>query len=89
MGWRALPFTRLPSSLVANRFAPYDELKEILEDTGRRELMGLQRGLVALPALELFGITPPVSIVLSTTAIQLWFMTLGFLFLWRAWRSPA
>lgn len=46
-------------------------------------------GLVAMPALELFGITPPVSIVLSTTAIQLWFMALGFLFLWRARRSPA
>lgn len=45
-------------------------------------------GLVALPALELFGITPPISIVLSTTAIQLWFMALGLLFLWRAWRRP-
>ena len=43
-------------------------------------------GLVALPALELFGIAPPVSIVLSTTAIQLWFMALGALFLWRALR---
>jgi hypothetical protein len=43
-------------------------------------------GLVALPALEVFGITPPVSIVLSTTGIQLWFMTLGLLFLWRALR---
>lgn len=46
-------------------------------------------GLVALPALELFGITPPVSIVLSTTAIQLWFMALGFVFIWRALRRPA
>lgn len=46
-------------------------------------------GLVALPALELFGIAPPVSIVLSTTAIQLWFMALGLLFLWRALRRPA
>jgi hypothetical protein len=46
-------------------------------------------GLVALPALKLFGITPPVSIVLSTTAIQLWFMALGCLFLWRAIRKPA
>ena len=44
--------------------------------------------MVALPALELFGITPPVSIVVSTTAIQLWFMALGLLFLWRAWRRP-
>jgi hypothetical protein len=43
-------------------------------------------GLVALPALEVFGITPPVSIVLSTTGIQLWFMALGLLFLWRALR---
>jgi hypothetical protein len=46
-------------------------------------------GLVAMPALELLGIAPPVSIMLSTTAIQLWFMALGVLFLWRAWRQPA
>ena len=45
------PFTHLVSALVANRFAPYDELKEILEDTGRRELMGLQRGLGALATI--------------------------------------
>jgi hypothetical protein len=45
---------------------------------------GLVVGIVvALPALELFGIAPPVSIVVSTTAIQLWFMALGVLFLWR------
>jgi hypothetical protein len=53
-------------------------------------LMGLLVGvLVALPALELFGITPPVSIVLSTTGIQLWFMALGLLFLWRGFRRSA
>ena len=52
-------------------------------------LTGLVVGcLVALPALELFGMTPPVSIVVSTTAIQLWFMALGSLFLWRALRRP-
>jgi biopolymer transport protein ExbB len=45
------PFTHLVSALVANRFAPYDELKEILQDTGRRELMGLQRGLGALATI--------------------------------------
>jgi hypothetical protein len=51
-------------------------------------LMGLVVGvLLALPALELFGIAPPVSIVLSTTGIQLWFMVLGLLFLWRGLRS--
>jgi hypothetical protein len=44
---------------------------------------------VAMPALELFGIAPPVSIVVSTTAIQLWFMALGILFLWRGLRSPS
>lgn len=49
----------------------------------------LAGGLVALPGLELFGIAPPVSIVLSTTGIQLWFMALGLLFLWRALRRPA
>jgi hypothetical protein len=53
-------------------------------------LTGLLAGaLVALPGLELFGIEPPVSIVLSTTGIQLWFMALGLLFLWRAWRRTA
>jgi hypothetical protein len=51
---------------------------------------GLAAGvLVALPALELFGIEPPVSIVVSTTGLQLWFMALGLLFLWRALRKPA
>jgi hypothetical protein len=49
----------------------------------------LAGGLVALPALELFGIAPPVSIAISTTGIQLWFMALGCLFLWRALRRPA
>ena len=56
------PFTSLVSVMVENRFAPYDELKEIMEDTGRRELMGLQRGLPALgtivagaPLLGLLG----------------------------------
>jgi hypothetical protein len=45
--------------------------------------------LVALPALELFGIAPPVSIVVSTTGIQLWFMAMGLLFIWRALRRTA
>jgi hypothetical protein len=53
-------------------------------------LAGLAAGLlVALPGLELFGLAPPVSIVLSTTGIQLWFMSLGALFLWRGLRRPA
>ncbi|MCZ8163960.1 MAG: DUF4386 family protein [Brevundimonas sp.] len=53
-------------------------------------LTGLFAGVVvALPGLELFGVAPPVSIVLSTTGIQLWFMALGFLFLWRALRRSA
>ncbi|MFO0438338.1 MAG: DUF4386 family protein [Phenylobacterium sp.] len=53
-------------------------------------LTGLAAGaLVALPGLELFGIAPPVSIVLSTTGIQLWFMALGVLFLWRGLRSSS
>ena len=41
------PFTDLVTALVENRHAPYEELKEILEDTGRLQLMGLQRGLPA------------------------------------------
>ena len=49
----------------------------------------LAGGVVALPALELFGIAPPVSIVVSTSGIQLWFMALGLLFLWRARSRPA
>jgi len=56
------PFTDLVTALVENRYAPYDELKEILEDTGRLQLMGLQRGLPALgtivagaPLLGLLG----------------------------------
>ena len=45
------PFTELVATLVDNRHAPYDELKEILEDTGRLQLMGLQRGLPALATI--------------------------------------
>jgi biopolymer transport protein ExbB len=45
------PFSHLVTALVDNRQAPYDELKEILEDTGRRELLGLQRGLGALATI--------------------------------------
>ena len=56
------PFTGLVVALVENRHAPYEELREILEDTGRLQLMGLQRGLPALgtivagaPLLGLLG----------------------------------
>lgn len=45
------PFTELVATLVENRYAPYDELKEILEDTGRRQLLSLQRGLPALATI--------------------------------------
>lgn len=45
------PFTDLVYALIANRQAPYDELKEVLEDTGRLQLMGLQRGLPALATI--------------------------------------
>jgi biopolymer transport protein ExbB len=45
------PFTELVATLVENRYAPYDELKEILADTGRRQLLGLQRGLPALATI--------------------------------------
>jgi biopolymer transport protein ExbB len=45
------PFTDLVAALVENRHAPYEELKEILEDTGRLQLMGLQRGLPALATI--------------------------------------
>ena len=45
------PFADLVTALVENRRAPYEELKEILEDTGRLQLMGLQRGLPALATI--------------------------------------
>jgi biopolymer transport protein ExbB len=45
------PFTDLVTALVENRHAPYEELKEILEDTGRLQLTGLQRGLPALATI--------------------------------------
>ena len=45
------PFTELVSTMVENRYAPYDELKEVLGDTGRRQLLGLQRGLPALATI--------------------------------------
>lgn len=56
------PMTALVTALVENRHAPYEELREILEDTGRHQLSGLQRGLQALgtivsgsPLLGLLG----------------------------------
>jgi biopolymer transport protein ExbB len=45
------PFTELVTAMVENRHAPYDELREILEDTGRHQLSGLQRGLPALATI--------------------------------------
>jgi biopolymer transport protein ExbB len=45
------PFTDLVTALIENRTAPYEELKEILEDTGRLQLMSLQRGLPALATI--------------------------------------
>jgi biopolymer transport protein ExbB len=45
------PFTDLVTALIENRYAPYEELKEILEDTGRLQLVGLQRGLPALATI--------------------------------------
>jgi biopolymer transport protein ExbB len=44
-------FTDLVTALIENRQAPYEELKEILEDTGRLQLMSLQRGLPALATI--------------------------------------
>lgn len=56
------PLTELVGTLIENRDAPYDELKELLTETGRHQLMGLQRGLPALgtivsgaPLLGLLG----------------------------------
>ena len=48
---RGGPFAEMVSVLIENRQAPYDELKEILEDTGRHQLLGLQRGLHALATI--------------------------------------
>jgi len=45
------PFTELVATLVENRNAPYDELREVLQDKGRHQLMGLQRGLPALATI--------------------------------------
>ena len=45
------PFTDLVGAMVENRNAPYEELKEILEERGRHELLGLQRGLPALATI--------------------------------------
>jgi biopolymer transport protein ExbB len=39
------------ATLIDNRDAPYDELKELLEDSGRHQLLGLQRGLPALATI--------------------------------------
>jgi len=56
------PFATLVSTLIDNRNAPYDELREIMEDTGRHQLRQLQRGLSGLatvvsaaPLLGLLG----------------------------------
>jgi biopolymer transport protein ExbB len=56
------PYADLVATLVENRDAPYDELKQIMEDTARHRLYNLQRGLGALgtivagaPLLGLLG----------------------------------
>jgi len=56
------PFADLVLVLIENRTAPYDEIKQILEDTARQRLRRLQRGLSALgtivagaPLLGLLG----------------------------------
>lgn len=56
------PFQDLVATLIENRNAPYDELKQIMEDTARHRLHSLQRGLAALgtivagaPLLGLLG----------------------------------
>lgn len=56
------PFVTLVATLIENRNAPYEELRELLEDTGRHQLRQLQRGLPALstvvsaaPLLGLLG----------------------------------
>ena len=56
------PFPSLVLTLIENRNAPYDELREVLEDTGRHQLRQLERGLGALatvvasaPLLGLLG----------------------------------
>lgn len=56
------PFVNLVMTLIDNRSAPYDELREIMEDTGRHQLRQLQRGLSGLstvvsaaPLLGLLG----------------------------------
>lgn len=56
------PLAVLVATLLDNRSAPYDELKELLEDTGRHQLRSLERGLGALatvvaaaPLLGLLG----------------------------------
>jgi len=45
------PFAELVHTLVESRAAPYDELKGVLEDTGRHQLLGLERGLPALATI--------------------------------------
>ena len=56
------PYADLVATLVEHRNAPYDELKQIMEDTARHRLNSLQRGLAALgtivagaPLLGLLG----------------------------------
>lgn len=56
------PYADLVATLVEHRKAPYDELKQIMEDTARHRLNNLQRGLAALgtivagaPLLGLLG----------------------------------
>lgn len=45
------PYADLVATLVENRNAPYDELKQIMEDTARHRLHSLQRGLGALATI--------------------------------------
>lgn len=56
------PLADLVAAMIENRHAPYEELKQILEDIARHQLRGLQRGLPLLgtvvagaPLLGLLG----------------------------------
>lgn len=45
------PFAELVATLIDNRSVPYDELKQVLMETGRHQLLGLQRGLATLSTI--------------------------------------
>lgn len=61
------PFPNLILAVLENRGLPKDELKELVEDSGRQEIRILERGLVALETIA--GVAPLLGLLGTVVGI--------------------